>query len=93
MFGQRNEGKVMDKEFEERAMELLRVINERLAKGKTHTDVFPHEVAHEAGFDPESVDYQEVLEELCVRGYMHETYTSGGYWITDGGLARLADED
>lgn len=93
MVGQRNEGEVMENEFEEQMMRLLQVINERQAKGKTHTEVFPHEVAHEAGLDPESSDYQEMLDELCVRGYMHETYTSGGYWMTDGGLVRLAEED
>ncbi len=83
----------MENEIEEQAMELLRVMNERQAKGNTHADVFPHEVAHEAGLDPESSDYEEVLDHLRVHGYMHETYTSGGFWITSGGMARLAEED
>ena len=93
MFGQRNEGKVMENDIEEQMIRLLQVMNERQAKGDPNTDVFPQEVAHEADLDPESSDYQEVLDELRVRGYLKDSNIGGGLRITRGGMARLAEGD
>ena len=92
MFSQQNEGKVMENDIEEQAMRLLRVMNERQANGNTRADVFPHEVAHEAGLDPQSSDYEEALGHLRVHGYIEDTYISGGFRITSTGMVKLAEE-
>lgn len=83
----------MENDIEEQAMQLLRVMNERQAKGNTRADVFPHEMAHEAGVDPQSSDYEEALHHLRIYGYVADTYLSGGFTITDGGMEKLAEED
>lgn len=82
----------MENELEEQGMQLLRVMNDRQAKGNTGADVFPHEVAHEAGLDPQSSDYEEVLDDLRTHGCIIETFISGGFKITSTGMAKLAEE-
>lgn len=79
--------------IEEQAMQLLRVMNDRQANGNTSANVFPHEVAHEVGLDPQSSDYEEVLDDLRTYGYIKETFVSGGFKITPPGMAKLAEED
>ena len=83
----------MENEIEEQGIQLLRMMNERQAKGNRDADVFPHEVAHEVGLDPQSSDYEEVLDDLKIRGLLIDHNISGGLRITGGGWARLAEED
>ena len=83
----------MESGIDEQAMQLLRVMNDRQAKGDTSADVFPHEVAQEVGLDPQSSDYEEVLDDLRSYGCIIETFTSGGFKITSTGMAKLAEED
>jgi hypothetical protein len=83
----------MESGIDEQAMHLLRVMNDRQAKGDTSANVFPHEVAHEVGLDPQSSDYEEVLDDLRTYGCIKETFISEGFKITSTGMARLAEED
>lgn len=80
----------MQHEVPGKALRLLREMNERQAHWITHARVIPHQVAHHAGLDANSDEYEEtvafLLEVAFLAPYEDEV---GAFRITERGMDLL----